>query len=162
MISLVYLTSPELTVQLTDHFVSDSELHFVDLFVGQISVHVAVVDPEALALSSRLRVGEVVDALNCFRQVSSLIPHELHEVVLVEVGRNPKSNVFVAGGEFTVRLEFCYFSLRELVQKSGVLAPKHPDVTHLEKLHCPPFKAKAKSPADLLIDISVCVFHHSV
>ena len=68
----------------------------VDLFIGERAVHVTVIDAEALALTSGLRMHELVNALYSLSEISTDSTHSLEELILIESSRHPESDVFIA------------------------------------------------------------------
>lgn len=63
---MVIICSPELTAEFVSHEVPKFELILVDLFVGQTTVHVAVVNSEAQTLTLRLWMNKLINKFNCF------------------------------------------------------------------------------------------------
>jgi len=92
----------------------------------------AVIYPETPTSFACLRMRELINQLNAFSQVAAHLPHHCVKVVLREVFGNPESNVFVAGWIFRIRSELVDLSCCELVDKTGILAPKQPYVVDFE------------------------------
>ena len=67
----------------------------------------SVVDAEAQTLTLSFRVCELINQLHCLGKVARNLPHQLEEIVLVELFWvcQPECYVFVAYGILAVRLE---------------------------------------------------------
>ena len=123
----------------------------------------SVVDAETLTLPLRLRVREGVDALDSLREVTAYMAHNLEKLVLVKPLRGqPKRDVFVARGVFTVRFELSDLALLELVDEAAVFTPEQSDVLNVEKLHRPAFQSEAECPTHLSLYIFSSIDHDSV
>ena len=92
-------------------------------------------------------MGEVVDELDLFHQVTGDAPDQLAQVVLREVLRHPEGHVLEARRELGVRLKLGVERAGlELLQEALVGRPEEPDVGDIEQHHRQPLQPEPKRP----------------
>jgi hypothetical protein len=145
------------------HELPDFHLVGVHLLVCQGTVHVSIVDAEALACAACRRMLEGINDLHGLCQVPGSLTHDLEELVLVEASvGEPESNVLVAGGEFGVRLELSDLASLELAEEASVITPEQSNVLDVKHLHGPSLKTKTEGPADLIAYVLSRIGHDTV
>lgn len=121
-----------------------------------------IIYAEAFTGALGFRVLEGVNALYSLSQVPTHMSNNLEELILIELFRNPKSEILVTCRVLRVGFELGDFVVLELVDEAGVLTPEKANVINIKELHSPAFKAETKGPTDLSLKVLISVEHNSI